>query len=158
MRKTLTLVAAALVGLFAAGPGRAQEAAAVNHVLKTTLLDGGTVKLGGLPKAGLFFVGTPVSFRCTAACTLEVGIMEQVGGNRTPKNFWDICPLVDKKTTNAAPCLFQGALPIDSSFVVGNYLASVPLHAGAHTAQALVGVSAKATITFFQIAYRVYQP
>jgi hypothetical protein len=157
MRATLAIVVAAAVGLLSAVPARAQDAASVNHVLKSTLFDGGPVKRGGLPKPGLYFFTKPVSFTCTSACTLEVSIMEQLSGNATAKNLWDICADVDGKT-DGFPCLFQGTLPTDSSAVIGNYLWAVPLAAGTHTAQPLAGVSAAAVISNFQIAYRIYQP
>jgi hypothetical protein len=157
MRTTLAIVVAAAVGLFSAVPARAQDAASVNHLLKLTVFDGGPVKLGGLPKAGLFIIAKPVSFICTRACTLEVSIMEQLHGNRTAKNLWSICADIDGKT-DGFPCLFQGTLPTDSSPVIGNYLWSVPLAAGTHTSNPLVFVSAPAVISNFQIAYRIYQP
>jgi hypothetical protein len=155
--KTFTIVAVAALGLFSAVPVPAQEAAAVNHVLKSTLFDEeSTIKKGFLPKPGLYILTTPVSFSCTAACTLEVEIMEQLGGNTTAKNNWDICAAIDKTDT---PCLFQGTLPTDSSFVMGNYIWSMSLPAGAHTAQPLVGVEAgPARIGSFHITYHVYQP
>jgi hypothetical protein len=82
--------------------------------------------------------------------------MEQIGGNKTAKNNWDICAAIDKTGT---PCFFQGALPTDSSFVIGNYIWSMSLRAGAHTAQPEVGVEAgAATISSFHITYHIYQP
>jgi hypothetical protein len=157
MRKTLTVVAMAALYLFSGLPARAQDAATVNHVLKSTLFDGGQIKAGFLNKAGVFVFANSVSFKCTTACTLEVEIMEEVGNNKTAKNFWDICAEVDGGKT-ATPCIFQGTLPTDSSFVIGNYLWSVPLPAGAHTAEPEVGVAAPATIANFHITYHIYQP
>jgi hypothetical protein len=157
MRKTFTIVAMAALCLFSAVPVPAQEAASVNHVLKSTLFDEETtIKDGFLPKPGLYVFTTPVSFSCTAACTLEVEIMEQMGENKTAKNSWYICVEVDK---TGISCPLQGNLPTDSSFVVGNYIWSMSLPAGAHTAQPEVGVEAgPATIESFHITYHVYQP
>jgi hypothetical protein len=152
-----TILAVAALGLLSAVPALAQDAAAVTHVLKATLFDGGLVKIGGLPKAGLYVFTKPVSFSCTAVCTLEVDIMEQVGDNTTPKNLWDVCADLDGKTTEFF-CPYQGTLPTDKSFVVGNFIWTVPVKAGAHTAEPLVFVSGAAFINSFQIAYRIYQP
>jgi hypothetical protein len=157
MRTTFAIIVAAAVGLFSAVPTRAQDAASVKHVLKSTLFDGGAIKAGGLPKAGLYFFTKPVSITCTTARTLEVSIMEQLADNKTAKNLWGICADVDGKT-DGFPCLFQGTLPTDSSPVIGNYLWSVPLAPGTHTSEPLVFVSASAVIFNFQIAYRIYQP
>jgi hypothetical protein len=157
MRTTFAIVVAAAVGLFSAVPVRADDAASVSHVLESTLFDGGTVKVGGLPKKGTYVFTKPVSITCTAACTLEVSIMEQVGGNTTTGNSWAICADVDRKP-DSFPCPFQGTLPTDRSAVIGNYLWAVPLSAGTHTSEPTVFVKAPAVINNFQIAYRIYQP
>jgi hypothetical protein len=157
MRTTFAIVMAAVVGLLWVVPARADDAASVSHLLKFTLFDGGTVKVGGLPKKNTYTFTKPVSITCTKACTLEVSIMEQVGGNTAASNFWSICADVDGKTDSFL-CPFQGTLPTDKSAVVGNYLWSVPLAAGTHTSEPTVFVSGSAVIFNFQIAYRIYQP
>jgi hypothetical protein len=164
MRTTFAIIVAAAVGLFSAVPARAQDAvsvsdaASVSHVLKSTLFDGGN-KGGLLQNKGFYFVTTtPASFTCTKACTLEVSIMEQVAGNKTAGNLWAICAEVDNGKKVSFNCPFQGTLPTDKSPVVGNFLGSVPVAAGTHTAQPEVFVSAAAAIISFQIAYRIYQP
>jgi hypothetical protein len=133
-------------------------AASVNHVLKSTLFD----ELGGftitLPKGGfIWIVGNVTSFACTAACTLEVQAMVEMGNNKATANKWVICPLVDKSSTKLF-CPTQGTLPTDKAHVVGNFAWSVLLTKRTHTVQPAVFVTAPAAIFDFYFTYRVDQP
>jgi hypothetical protein len=116
-------------------------AAVVKHVLVSTFIDQGT-NGGGLPKGNtVYAVANAIPFTCATSCTLEVNAMLQMGGNTTKGNLWDTCAEVDKVAKNSS-CTFQGTLPIDKSFVVGNYAWSVSLTKGVHTAQSMVYVKA----------------
>jgi hypothetical protein len=84
--------------------------------------------------------------------------MLQMEGNTTKGNLWGICAQVDKVSKNFS-CAYQGTLPIDKSYVIGNYAWSVSLTKGAHTAQSTVYVkTGPAILGSYHIAYRLYQP
>jgi hypothetical protein len=156
MRRTFAMLAAAALGLFATLPARAQDAptevgpvsagpAPVDHVLKSSFLDQGYINFFMKKGKTSYTFGNVISFTCTAACTLELEVMLQVGGNKTAGNLWDICGYVDKSSTGFT-CAYQGALPTDGSDVIGNYAWSVSLSAGTHTAQPEAYVIAPATL------------
>jgi hypothetical protein len=184
MRRILAIFAGAALGLFATVAVRGQSmtaadpadlgspsiayaepvdlgssaAPSVNQVLESTLFD----ELGGfiitLPKGGFIWIfGNVTSFACTAACTLEVGAMVEVGNNKAAANRWVICPLVDKSSTKLF-CPTQGTLPTDQGHVVGNFAWSVLLTKGTHTVQPAVFVAAPAAIFDYHFTYRAYQP
>jgi hypothetical protein len=103
-----------------------------------------------------FNAATP--FTCKAACTLEVDIMIQIGQNTTTGNLWDICAQVDQSGSKFQ-CSFQGTLPTDKSYVVGNCAYSVSLKKGRHVVQGTVLTqTGAAALGTYHALYRVYQP
>ncbi len=129
----------------------------VNHILQQTLIDQGPSG-GTIPKAGTFTFNAVTPFTCKAACTLEVEIMLQIGENTTSGNLWDICAQVDQSGTNFQ-CSYQGTLPTDKSYVVGNYSYSVSLAKGKHVVQGTVFTkTGPATLGTYHAHYGVYQP
>jgi hypothetical protein len=174
MNKTFPILAIAVCGLISAGSVHAQDsenaasgpppnpepagAAVVKHVLVSTFIDQST-KLFGLPKGNtVYLVGNAIPFTCATSCTLEVDAMVQLGGNTKKGNVWDISAQVDKISKNFSTA-FQGTLPIDKSFVIGNYAWSVSLAKGAHTAESTVFIlTGPVALGTFHFAYRVYQP
>lgn len=169
MRRTFALFAAAAFSSLALMPVGAQDevavadptadvtspvAATVSHVLKSTLFDQGMGPFL-LMKSGYWDVGNGTPFSCTAACTVEIEATVAMYGNSSNKNLWAICPVFDNK---GVFCPYQGYVPTDKSPTVGNFVWSVSLKAGAHTAQPTVFVSDPATLGVYHIAYRVYQP
>jgi hypothetical protein len=129
----------------------------VKHVLIATYLDEGDVNAALKTAKTVYTFGNVITFTCTAACTLEFNVMAQIGQNKTAKNLWDICATLNLKT-DPFVCAFQGTLPVDGSYVIGNYSWSVPLAKGAHTVQPTVYVTSPATLQNYHAAYRVYQP
>jgi hypothetical protein len=171
MRRTVTTLATAALGLTLLVPASAQEAAiaadeaanavanSVAHVLVATLIDQSANARYTLPNGNTNYTFAQVTtFTCAADCTLEMAVMVQAGANRTAGNSWSICGDIDKET-NLLACPFQSALPTDRSYVVGNYAWSVPLAAGTHKVQPTVYVKTGAAgLGMYHIAYRVYQP
>jgi hypothetical protein len=129
----------------------------VNHILQQTLIDQGPSG-GTLPKPGSYTFNAATPFTCKAACTLEVDIMLQIGQNTTTGNVWDICAQVDQSGSKFQ-CSFQGTLPTDKSYVVGNYAYSVSLKKGRHVVQGTVLTqTGAAALGAYHALYRVYQP
>jgi hypothetical protein len=147
MEKTLTVLSVAALGFACAIRAGAQEkgmpfhamvgtapapSVETAHPLVATFIDQGDANEILAKGNEVYYFGNLASLTCTANCTVEVDAMVQVGNNTTANNLWDVCEIVDngQEGTNTLPCPYQGTLPTNSSYEVGNYVWSVSLPEG----------------------------
>jgi hypothetical protein len=162
MNRTFAIVAVAALSLVWGTPFCAQLASAatapVSHVLVSTFFDQGEAD-AELSKIKTFYTfGDVTSITCNVACTIEVEEMLEVGENKSAENFWSGCAAIDGKSSDLV-CVFQGALPTDTSYVIGNYTWSVSLTKGTHTLQPTAIVeTGPAVVAYYHMTYHVYEP
>jgi hypothetical protein len=175
MNRMFTMLSVVALGLIAGIPIHAQNVAvptdapldeasavkaAVKHVLVATYFDEGDADVTLSKPKTTYTFGNVVTVTCTAACTLEVAAIVQMGGNKVANNLWSICADIDDKT-DLVFCPYQGTLPTNQSYVIGSYIWSVstPLGKGTHTVQPTAYLeTGPANVVNYHYTYRLYQP
>jgi hypothetical protein len=164
MVRCFTILAAAALGCLWIVPTRAQnsgsaaDAPADQAGTSSGTLQGDcncTLRKGPLT---YFLPGVSFKFTCTAPCTVEQQAMIEVGRNEVAGNAWAISGQIDGKPDHfTAP--FQGTLPVDRSYVTGNFAWSVSVATGTHIVQPTVFITAGPVVVgFYHVAYQVSQP
>jgi hypothetical protein len=92
-----------------------------------------------------------------AGCTIDFGIMMQVGNNSVATNRYAICALVDGNYINPG-CPFQGEVPTDGTYLVGNYRGNYKVAKGSHTVSFQAYIDDAAFVEEWQANYTVLKP
>ncbi len=128
----------------------------VPHVLLATymnqVLNSGISESAGINQT----VDGLVTFKCLLPCTLEIEQSVQAGEVYYTGNYWYIGVFMDGSPLPYGP--FQGYLPSDGTWVVGNVNQSISLTPGTHTVQSFVVSYAGLIVEDYHMNYRVYTP
>lgn len=126
------------------------------HTLKKTTVN----QASGLVAKGAGFAAldapTPVTCpglggTCLIAADQNVQVVGAAGGR------WAICSQVDGAFMNP-PCPFLGVVPATGAFVAGAFSQNATVGVGAHSVQTFVYTDGAASMSIYNINYRVYKP
>jgi hypothetical protein len=130
--------------------------APTKHALYSTWIDTG-YNFNPLVAGFNSLDSTTVTCANAAGCTIVFDIMSQAGDNTVSGNRWAIVAYVDGSSVHGGP--YQGTLPVDGSYVMGNYHDSLPVAKGTHTVSFSLYVGAATGLSgAWQATYAVYKP
>ncbi len=109
--------------------------------------------------ASFVAIDSPLAFICPAGgCTVSAEQNVQLSGS-VAGNRWAICTAVDGNYMDQPDCPYLGYVSSDGSYLAGSFVQNMSgVTAGKHTLQTFLYTDDGATLSIYNIVYRLYTP